>query len=51
MGITNRLRSYDSTLTALKSMLPTILRCRRNVLTDVLPSNDKRIQRDQPILF
>jgi hypothetical protein len=35
----NRLFSYDTTWAAEKTTPPTILRCRRNVFTKLLPSN------------
>jgi hypothetical protein len=43
LGRTNRLLSFDTTRTAQKMTVPTILRCRGNVFTELLPSNDRGI--------
>jgi hypothetical protein len=42
LGRTTRLLSFDTTRTTKKTALPTILRCKRNVFTEPLPSNDRR---------
>jgi hypothetical protein len=44
LEITNRLLSFDTTRTVQKTP-PTILRCRGNVFTELLPSNDRGIHR------
>jgi hypothetical protein len=44
-GKTNRLLSFDMTRTPWKTLPPTILRCRGNIFTELLPSNDKGIHR------
>jgi hypothetical protein len=45
LGIINRLFSFDTTRTAQKTTPPTILRCRGDVFTELLPSNDRGIHR------
>jgi hypothetical protein len=45
LGRTDRLLSLDTTRTAKKTTPPTILRCRWNVLIELLPSNDRGIHR------
>jgi hypothetical protein len=42
---TNRLLSFESTRTTQETAPPTILRCRGNVFTELLPSNDRGIHR------
>jgi hypothetical protein len=41
----NRLLSSDATRTAQKTTLPTNIRCRENVFTELLPGNDRGIHR------
>jgi hypothetical protein len=45
VGRTNRLLSFDTTRTAQETTPPTILPCSGNVLTELLPSNDRMIHR------
>jgi hypothetical protein len=45
MGRTNRLLPFNIVLSACKTTSPTSLRCRRNVFTETLPSNDRWIHR------
>jgi hypothetical protein len=45
LGRTNSLLSFDTTRTACKTTPPTILRCSRNALTELFPSNNKGIYR------
>jgi hypothetical protein len=40
MGRTDRLLSFDTTRTAKKMTPPTVLRCRGNVFTDLLPLSE-----------
>jgi hypothetical protein len=51
LGRTNLLSS-DTTRTAQKTTPPTILRCRGNVFTELLPSNERGIHRptDSPLM-
>jgi hypothetical protein len=46
LGRTNRLLSFDMTRTADKTTPATIFRCRRNVFTKLLHSNDRETQTD-----
>jgi hypothetical protein len=41
LRITNILLFFDTTRTVKKTLPPTVLRCRRNVFTEPLPSNDR----------
>jgi hypothetical protein len=45
IGRINRLFSFDTTRTAQKTTPQTVLRCRGNVFTELLPSNDRGIHR------
>jgi hypothetical protein len=45
IGRNNPLLSFDTTRTAYKTTPQTIIRCRGNVCTDYLPSNDRGRQR------
>jgi hypothetical protein len=42
-GKTNHLLSFDMTPTLQKTMPPTIIHCCRNIITELLPSNDRGI--------
>jgi hypothetical protein len=46
LGRTKRLLSFDTTRTAQKTT-PTILGCRENVVSELLPGNDRGIQRER----
>jgi hypothetical protein len=46
LGRINRLLSFSTTWTAQKTTPPTIIFCRVNVFTKLLPSNDRGIYRE-----
>jgi hypothetical protein len=46
LGRTNFILSFDTTRTAYKTMLPTVLRCRGKVFIELLSSNERGIYRD-----
>jgi hypothetical protein len=46
---TNRLFIFDKTRTAYKTTPPTIIRCRANNFTELLPGNDRGIRRQTHI--
>jgi hypothetical protein len=51
LGKTNRLLSFDMTWTAKKTTPATIIRCRGNVFTELLPTKDRGIHRDPQTLL
>jgi hypothetical protein len=52
LGRTNHILSFNTTQTTQKMKLPTIICCRGNIFTELLPSNNREIHRtsDSPLI-